>query len=81
MSHYHVAKPFPSSSNILCDLLTILRPMEGMDTVEEGGLTPVDSVFPSDQVNDFGKHTISSSESDGDDEAEGTPDESTCSPK
>merc|ERR1712123_56870 len=46
---------------------------EAMDTVEEGGLTPVDSIFPTDQVNEFGKHGISSSESDGDDEAEGTP--------
>ena len=26
VSHYHVAKPFPSSSNIFCDLLTILKP-------------------------------------------------------
>ena len=50
-----------------------LEAMEAMDTVEEGGLTLVDSVFTSDQVNDFGRHTISSSESDGDDEAEGTP--------
>ena len=33
-----------------------LEAMEAMDTVEEGGLTLVDSVFTSDQVNDFGRH-------------------------